>query len=156
LGSDVAFFLNGPLALCTGKGENIQKIDKIFTFHALLILPNISVSTKTVYENYRHDYALYNRYKLKINDYIQKNRIDLVAKLCTNMLESSCFSLNKELAEVKEEIEKLNIDHCCLSGSGSTFFCLFDSGDESEVIEYINLIKENISCDCILTGNNKW
>ena len=30
LGSDVAFFLGGPLAFCTGKGEKIQKIDKKF------------------------------------------------------------------------------------------------------------------------------
>jgi len=46
LGSDVAFFLDGPLALCTGRGEKIKKLNKIFHFSALLILPDVTVSTK--------------------------------------------------------------------------------------------------------------
>lgn len=156
LGSDVAFFLDGPLAFCTGKGEKIQKIEKIFSFLALLILPDISISTKKVYENYRHDFALYKRLKLEINENIRKNRIDLVAKVCANMLESTCFGLNKELAELKEEIEKVNIGHCCLSGSGSTIFCLFENGDESEVIKYQRIIKEKTGCNCKIAGNNRW
>ena len=156
LGSDVAFFLGGPLAFCSGKGEKIKKIDKIFDFLALLILPGISVSTKKVYENYRHDLALYEKLKHQINDNILKNRIDLVTKVCANMLEVSCFGLNKELAELKEEIEKLNIGKCCLSGSGSTLFCLFERGDESEVIKYQNIIKEKFGCDCIIVSNNRW
>ena len=46
LGSDVAFFLDGPLAFCRGKGEKIRKLTKKFDFLALLILPDVSVSTK--------------------------------------------------------------------------------------------------------------
>ncbi len=156
LGSDVAFFLDGPLAFCTGRGEKIQKIDKIFNFSVILILPGISVSTKKVYENYRHDMTLYKELKFKINENIKKNRIDLVAKVCANMLETSCFGLNKELAELKEEIEKLNIGHCCLSGSGSSLFCLFERGNESELIKYQNIIKENLGCNCLIASNNRW
>ena len=52
LGSDINFFLGGPLAFCTGRGEKIQPIDKIFDFSAILLLPNLSVSTKEVYGNY--------------------------------------------------------------------------------------------------------
>lgn len=156
LGSDVAFFLDGPLAFCTGKGEKIQKIDKNFDFSVLLILPDISVSTKMVYENYRHDMALYEKLKVKINENIKKNRIDLVTKVCANMLELSCFGLNRKLAELKEEIERLNIGHCCLSGSGSTLFCLFESGDESKIRKYQNIVKENIGCNCLIANNNRW
>jgi 4-diphosphocytidyl-2-C-methyl-D-erythritol kinase len=156
LGSDVAFFLGGPLAFCTGKGEKIQKIHKIFNFLALLILPDISVSTKKVYENYRHDNSLYESLKEKINYYIQKNRIDLVAKLCANMLELSCFGLNKELSEIKGRIDKLNIAPCCLSGSGSTLYCIFESGDESAVKEYQCIIEDKIGCKSIIVNNNRW
>ena len=59
LGSDVPFFLNGPLALCTGRGEKIKKLDQNFNFLALLILPDISVSTERVYAKYTHNHALY-------------------------------------------------------------------------------------------------
>ncbi len=156
LGSDVAFFLEGPLAFCTGKGEKIQKIDKIFNFSVLLFLPGISISTKMVYENYRHDKALYEKLKLQINANIQKNRIDLVTKVCANMLEISCFGLNMKLAELKKEIENLNIGHCCLSGSGSSLFCLYESGNESEVLKYQNIVKEKIGCNCLIASNNRW
>lgn len=156
LGSDVAFFLNGPLAFCMGKGEKIKKITKIFNFLALLILPSISVSTKKVYENYRHDKILYEHLKMQINEKIQKNRIDLALKVCANMLESACFGLNKELAEIKEKVNNLNIGHCCLSGSGSAFFCVLESGDESIAKEYQGIIEETIGCKCTIVSNNRW
>ncbi len=156
LGSDVAFFLNGPMAFCTGKGEKIEKITKIFNFLALLILPSVSVSTKRVYGNYRHDQALYERLKMQINEKIQKNRIDLALKVCANMLESSCFSFNKELAELKEKVNNLNIGPCCMSGSGSAFFCILASGDESKAIEYQGIIEETIGCKCEIVSNNRW
>ena len=129
LGSDVAFFLDGPLAFCTGKGEKIKKLDENFNFLALLILPDVSVSTKKVYANYRHNPALYKKLNARINDLLGKNRIDLVAKMCTNMLEISCFSLYKELAELKTKIESLGIRPLCLSGSGSAMFYIIDNSD---------------------------
>lgn len=156
LGSDAAFFLDGPLAFCTGKGEKIQKIDKNFNFVAILALPSISVSTKKVYENYKHDTDLYKRLKIQISEHLQKNRIDLVAKVCANMLQSSCFGLNKELAEMKEKIENLNIGPCCLSGSGSAFFCILERGNESRAREYQRLIEESIGCKTKIVSNNRW
>jgi len=48
LGSDVAFFLDGPLAFCTGKGEKIQKLNENFDFLAILVLPDVNISTKKV------------------------------------------------------------------------------------------------------------
>jgi 4-diphosphocytidyl-2-C-methyl-D-erythritol kinase len=156
LGSDVPFFLDGPLALCTGKGEKIQKIDKIFDFLAILILPSISVSTKKVYENYKHNTVLYEHLKTQISTYIQKNRIDLAAKVCANMLESASFGLNRELADMKEKIENLNIGPCCLSGSGSAFFCILVRGNESRAREYQRMIEEKIGCKSKIVSNNRW
>ena len=53
LGSDVAFFLNGPLAFCTGRGEKISELPGRFDFTALLILPDVNSSTKEVYAHYQ-------------------------------------------------------------------------------------------------------
>ena len=156
LGSDAAFFLDGPLAFCTGKGEKIQKIDKNFDFLAILILPPVSVSTKSVYENYIHDPALYERLKTQISEHMQKNRIDLAIKVCANMLESACFGLNRELADMKRKIEKLNIGPCCLSGSGSAFFCVLERGNESRARKYQRLIEEKIGCRSKIVSNNRW
>ncbi len=156
LGSDVAFFLSGPLAFCTGKGEKIKKLEEIFNFLAFLILPNISVSTKKVYANYEHDKHLYERLSTQINGYIEKNRIDLAVKMCANMLEKSCFGLVKSLAELKAKIELLGIGPCCLSGSGSTVFCLIESGDEEIARQYKYKLEEKIGCKSIIASNNRW
>lgn len=156
LGSDVAFFLNGPLALCRGRGEKIKKIKKKFDFLALLILPDISVSTKMVYEIYKHNPAIFKTLSAQINDYIQKNRIDLVVKICANMLQSSSFSLVKELAKLKAKVEALGIGPVCLTGSGSAMYCIIDD-ENTEIAEtYRANLQEKIGCKSVIVRNNRW
>jgi 4-diphosphocytidyl-2-C-methyl-D-erythritol kinase len=156
LGSDVAFFLNGPIAFCTGKGEKIKNLDEIFNFTAFLILPDVSVSTKKVYANYRHNQQLYEKLNIQIKDYIRKNRIDLLVKMCANMLAESCFDLEKNLAELKKTIESFGFGPCCLSGSGSAMFCIIESGDEDETIEPMHVLAEQFRCKSIIVRNNRW
>jgi len=156
LGSDVAFFLNGPLAKCRGKGEKIEKISKKFDFLALLVLPNVSVSTKRVYEHYQHNPDLYNALKVRINSYLQENRIDLVLELCANMLQNSCFSLHNELAGLKDTIESLGVTPCCLSGSGSALFCIVGADFENNAKQNRQKIENKTKCRTIIVRNNEW
>jgi len=155
LGSDVAFFLYGPLAFCKGKGEKIKKIDEIFNFLILLALPDVSLSTQKVYDNYKHNQTIYKHLSAQINEHLGKNRIDLVANMCANMLEKSAFSLVKNLAELKAKIESLGIRPCCLSGSGSIMFCLIEIGDEEIARQYKHKL-EKIGCKSIIASNNRW
>jgi len=156
LGSDVAFFLGGPLAFCTGKGEKIRELNENFDFIALLILPDVSISTKEAYAHYQHDSALYIKLSKRINSYIRKNRIDLLSKECVNMLEKSSFRLAANLAELKGMIESLEIGPCCLSGSGSAMFCLIESGDEEKAIKYKLKVEEKVGCTSMIVRNNRW
>ena len=156
LGSDVAFFLNGPLARCTGRGEKIEKIGENFDFTALLLLSGVSVSTQEVYANYRHRSALHEKLSARISSHIREKRIDLVAKMCANMLEESCFDLATSLAELKKTSGSLSIGSFCLSGSGSAMFCIVDSGDEKQVGEYRRRLEEKLGCTCIVVANNRW
>jgi len=156
LGSDVTFFLGGPMAFCTGKGEKIEKLDKIFTFLAILILPGISVSTKTVYNDYRHDDDLYKKLNTQINALLQKNRVDLVSKMCANMLQTTCFRLHHELADLKTKIESVGLGPLCLSGSGSTMFYLVEDQDQEKAKEYQRKIEEKVGCKSLIVTNNRW
>jgi 4-diphosphocytidyl-2-C-methyl-D-erythritol kinase len=156
LGSDTAFFLDGPLARCGGKGEKIEKLDEKFALLALLILPDVSVPTKKVYANYLHNPALYNELSARINDFMAENRIDLAAKMCANMLETSCLNLNKELADLKAEIESLGLVPLCLSGSGSSMFYIVDNSDVREAEENKCKLEKNIGCKAVLVSNNRW
>ena len=156
LGSDVAFFLDGPLALCSGKGEIIKKLTKNFDFSALLILPDVSASTKKVYANYQHRSDVYKKLSVVINSHIEKNSIDLVSEMRANMLESSCFSLYRELAELKARIESLGIGPLCLSGSGSALFFIMDRTEPEKALTNQMKITKNIGCTTIIVSNNRW
>ncbi|MBW8001065.1 MAG: 4-(cytidine 5'-diphospho)-2-C-methyl-D-erythritol kinase [Planctomycetes bacterium] len=156
LGSDVPFFLGGPLALCCGKGEKIRNLQKNYNFSAILILPEINASTEKVYENYKHDSTLYNKLKTQIDDAIKKNRIDLVSKMCANMLLQASCNVYNDLAEIKSKVEALGIGPLCLSGSGSAMFCIVENQNIDKALEYIARMENKVGCKSIMVSNNRW
>jgi 4-diphosphocytidyl-2-C-methyl-D-erythritol kinase len=154
LGSDVAFFLDGSIALCTGRGEKVKKLTGC-EFRAFVIVPNVSVSTKRVYENYRHDEAKYRQLREEISIYIEKKRIDLICGLCANMLQESCFELHPELGVLKKRIESLGIRPVCLSGSGSSMYCVINNRNEETVKANRDKLKQEF-CRSFIVNNNSW
>ncbi len=156
LGSDVAFFLNGPLALCTGRGEKVTPLTGPFPFAALLILPHVNSSTKEVYAHYVHDPTLYQHAHGRIQTQIRKNRVDLAAKMCVNMLQRSCFHLYEELGALKKTLEALGVGPVCLSGSGSTLFCIQDNGDIEKLEMWRDVISDKTGCESRVVRNNPW
>jgi 4-diphosphocytidyl-2-C-methyl-D-erythritol kinase len=156
LGSDVAFFLGGPLAFCWGRGEKIREINEKFPFRVLLALPGVSVSTKSVYENFNVDLSVFSGLREKINSEISKKNIDFVAGMCANMLERCCFELYPQLAELKQYIQSLGIGHVCLSGSGSTVYCLLEDISDEDVKHYQVQLKERCNCESLVVYNNRW
>jgi len=157
LGSDVAFFIYGPLSYCTGKGELIQELEAFFDFKAILILPDISISTPKVYRTYVHNRDIYAQLHQEINGYIKENRIDFAAKMCANMLLESCFGLERGLAKAKERIELKGIGPICLSGSGSALYCLVDSNIDIAQIDSIqNVIIQETGYPSVIIGSIRW
>lgn len=156
LGSDVPFFLEGPLALCTGKGEKIKKLQNNFDFLSILILPEINASTAIVYENYEHNPALYKSLSKQANNFIEKNSIDLLSKMCANALLSSCCHVYREIAELKSKIESLGLRPLCLSGSGSAMFYIVENNDVNIAVEYRNKLEKQTGCKSVIVSNNRW
>jgi 4-diphosphocytidyl-2-C-methyl-D-erythritol kinase len=155
LGSDVAFFFNGPTAFCTGKGEIVKKLEKC-VFRGLLFVPAVSVSTARVYENYRHDAVKYRWLSREINASMAKKRLDLICKMCTNMLQESCFELHPNLGVLKKRIESLGIGPVCLSGSGSSMFCIINGRNEEGVRTYRDELERDFGCRSVFVNNNGW
>lgn len=156
LGSDVAFFLNGPLAFCTGRGEKIVELPQRFDFTAILILPAVNSSTKEVYAHYRHDAALYRQLKSQIAAHLRENKLDLLVQMCANMLEGSCFGLYEELGDLKEAVQTLGMGPVCLSGSGSAMFCILDRADAERLKDMRDTIADRTECGCVVVRNNRW
>ena len=155
LGSDVPFFLGGPLALCKGRGEKIEQFSQKFPFKAILILPDIRVSTQNIYDNYTHNHQLYDKFSSKINIFITQKKFDLLTKVCANMLAKSCFQLYEQLADLKSRAEALGIGPFCLSGSGSAMYCVLDCNDE-DAKHYQLMLKDVVGCESIIVNNNRW
>jgi 4-diphosphocytidyl-2-C-methyl-D-erythritol kinase len=157
LGSDVNFFLEGPLAFCSGRGEKINPLNVDFQFQAILIIPDISTSTKKVYENYNHNQDIHCQLSVKINAFLDKNKVDFAAQMCANMLEESCFQLYPELADIKKRVEESARRSVCLSGSGSTLYCLIDGNDKVHTIDRCrDILKIDYNCLCKLVCSNRW
>jgi len=156
LGSDVNFFLDGPLAFCTGRGEKIHPIPALYPFSALLILPNVTTSTKKVYEKYSHSSQQYRTLADKINAFRDKNRVDFAAQMCANMLEESCFRLHPELVAIKNAAAKLTGKNVCLSGSGSAMFCLLDNDNDATIEHCRDVLRIDFNCVSRVVHNNRW
>lgn len=155
LGSDVPFFLAGPISLCTGRGEIVQCIQEQFSFIALLIVPQIHCSTSQVYANYRHDQQAYDRLDTLISTCLRMGRVDEMCNLDANMLASSCLSLSSELTVLKKRVEQL-IGHVSLSGSGSAMFKVFRTDAEDKVKACCELISKEVGCTSVVVHSNDW
>jgi 4-diphosphocytidyl-2-C-methyl-D-erythritol kinase len=156
LGSDVPFFLAGPMAICTGRGEKVTKLDNTFQFLVLLILPNITISTKKVYENFKADLPLFNVLKEQVKPLLLKNRVDLIVKMCANMLAKTCFVIDNELALLRVKIEQLCRLPVALSGSGCALFVVMDNKDYRKAELFRREIIDTLKCNCIIVFNNQW
>ena len=155
LGSDVPFFLGGPLALCKGRGEKIYQLEEQYCFTAILVLPAINVSTTEIYSNYVHEQRVYQRLSRKINKFLDEKRVDLLAQLCENMLEKSCFQLHEWLADVKRRVQQLLSTPVCISGSGSAMYFII-SGDDEDARRYQLMFSEVVGCENVIVHNNRW
>jgi 4-diphosphocytidyl-2-C-methyl-D-erythritol kinase len=156
LGSDVAFFLNGPLALCRGRGEKITALPAGFDFAALLIMPDINISTAKIYKHYRHDRQTYEQLGRHVRKHLEQNRIDLLAAMCANMLAETCFRLFVEVDRLRKTIESLGVKPVCLSGSGSTLFSILDDHDRERLQELRDEITEKAGCKSFVVRNCRW
>lgn len=156
LGSDVPFFLDGPLAVCSGRGEKIQKIPENFDFAAILVLPDINVSTARIYESYRHDSQEYEALWRALEGHLGKNRIDLAAGMCANMLSDTCLRIYEQLGATKKKLEGLGIGPVCLTGSGGGMFALLSENQQKNAGRYQRMILDTTGCKSILVYNNRW
>jgi 4-diphosphocytidyl-2-C-methyl-D-erythritol kinase len=128
LGSDVPFFFYGPSSVCTGRGERVVPIAKPRPRFAVLVFPDLAMSTPAVYREF-------DRMKLGSAAAIEgqpdwRRWTSLPARellpLLVNDLEAPAFVLSPELRELRERIEQIVGRTVRMSGSGSTLFTLSD------------------------------
>lgn len=160
LGSDVPFFLNGPIASSHGRGEKITpcKIEK--TTNLLLVKPPFPVSTAWVYGEYKNRIQdagnrrqntevrsqetgdqTYAELTKKDNEadnieflirLIEKAEFEDLADILTNDLESVTIKSFPVISGIKDRLKKQGAIFSMMSGSGPTVFGIFRSAEETE------------------------
>lgn len=124
LGSDVPFFLYGPAARVSGRGEVVKPFTPAESFHAVLVKPGCSVSTAWAYR------------ALSLTKNRQNNRLscfglaggDLlsVASALWNDFETIVFERFPEIGEIKARLVAQGSCGALMSGSGAAVVGLFE------------------------------
>ena len=71
------------------------------------------------------------------------------------MLQESCFELHPELGVLKKKTELLGIRPVCLSGSGSSMFCIINERNE-EGVDDREKLEQELNCKSFIVNNNSW
>ena len=112
IGADVPFFINGGAAYIGGKGEIVNTIS-IEKKYFVLILPNLNISTKDIYES------------LSSKDFMTHHSLDELITSNINSFEKIVMSKYPSLKETKYWLSAFGSVR--MSGTGSTLYIEFDS-----------------------------
>ncbi len=149
IGSDTPLFIYQRRCIIKNLGDKVIPVDD-FKLYYLILIPEISISTKDVYDKLDQigEYGDLTDLEDKVNiliEEIKKGNIVEVEKYMFNRLEKACFELNGYLKEVKYEIERQADKKFFLTGSGSALFSVFNEREEVEKIEkkiFLNGLKK--------------
>lgn len=127
LGSDVPFFLYGPTAIVSGRGETVQPVAIEGFRWAVLVNPGFGVETKWAYSELastRKGVRPLSRLHQEI-DHQRRIRWSDLCAAAENDFEAPVFAAHAGLREIKQALLDRGADIALLSGSGATVFGLF-------------------------------
>lgn len=125
VGSDVPFFLTGPVSVCRGRGERVEPLALKRALHFVLVCPPLGLSTAEVYRNLVPSERP-EPIARALKSLAGANPADLGRSLF-NRLQPTAEALVPALGRVREALEELHpshLDGSLMSGSGSAYFGL--------------------------------
>ncbi len=151
LGSDVAFFLRGGTALCTGRGERVHPLHCSGTLHHVLVLPRLHVSTAQVYAASRTALTDSCDAGTKMIEALAAGSPERIAACLRNDLQEPAIEQSGGLARLHRELAglcpRLGLRGLLLSGSGAAFFAL--AGDEEEAAHAARVLDGRLEARCV-------
>ncbi|MGD8534856.1 MAG: 4-(cytidine 5'-diphospho)-2-C-methyl-D-erythritol kinase [Candidatus Aminicenantes bacterium] len=127
LGADVPFFLEGGLCLGTARGDKITPVADLASVSCLLVFPELSISTASIYE--QHQYSLTSPSKdSKIIKFLDSRELGFLE----NELEETVFRLHPQLRTIKSLFQSHGSELSLVSGTGSALFGLFSEREKAE------------------------
>jgi len=141
IGADVPFCILSGTALAEGIGEKLPPLPSLPPCHILIANPNISVSTKWVYENLNAN-ALVNHPDIDgIITALHYQDLDGITSRMENVLETVTIKKHPIIKELKTQILTLGAKNTLMSGSGPTVFGIYTN--ESKAQNAYNKLKND-------------
>ena len=129
LGADVPYCVMRGTALAEGIGEKLTVLPPMVKCPVLIAKPQISVSTKFVYENLKLNSRTVHPDIDRLTADIRAKDLRAIAADMGNVLETVTIPNYPVIAEIKEHMMEHGALNSMMSGSGPTVFGLFDSED---------------------------
>ena len=156
IGADIPYCLMRGTALAEGIGEKLKSLPPMIKCPVLIAKPQISVSTKFVYENLKLDgKANHPDIDQLIKD-IKAKDLQGVCDHMGNILETVTIPNYPIIAEIKKNMIENGATGAMMSGSGPTVFGLFDDAEKAKQA-YKAMKKSGLSRQTYLTDiyNNR-
>lgn len=141
IGADVPYCLMRGTALAEGIGEKLKSLPPMVKCPVLIAKPNISVSTKFVYQNLVLDENTVHPDIDGMIENIKANDLHAIADSMGNVLESVTIPHYPIIEEIKNRMKASGAINAMMSGSGPTVFGLFE--DEETARKAMEDMKES-------------
>ncbi|SFA83896.1 4-diphosphocytidyl-2-C-methyl-D-erythritol kinase [Acetitomaculum ruminis DSM 5522] len=141
IGADVPYCIMGGTALSEGIGEILTRLPFVGELDILIAKPDISVSTKSVYESLVLDENTKHPDTLAMINAIKNKDYKKMYENMSNVLESVTITMHPVIAKIKEMMENHGADKALMSGSGPTVFGIFE--DSKKAMKAAEFIKES-------------
>lgn len=136
LGSDTYFCVYERPSIVTGRGDKLDFIESNLKCNILIVKPDFGLSTKLIFENH-----VFIENKIidnsKLLQSLKDNNIDGVIDNINNDLYITAINVSEELQDASRKLQIIN-PNFKMSGSGSTFFLLYD--DKNNIDDIIKKI----------------
>lgn len=156
IGADVPYCLMRGTALAEGIGEKLKSLPPMIKCPVLIAKPQISVSTKFVYENLKLDGKAEHPDIDRLIKDIKAKDLQGVCDHMGNILETVTIPNYPIIAEIKKNMLENGAAGVMMSGSGPTVFGLFDDAEKAKQA-YKAMKKSGLSRQTYLTDiyNNR-
>ena len=131
LGADVPFLIKGGIALAEGIGEKLTALPAFPECSLVIVKPNVSVSTKEVYEAFDSLTEVVHPDIKKLTDSLGKEDLGYIVKLLGNVLEDVTIKKHGIIDEIKRLLVENGAVFSMMTGSGPTVFGIFENEEKA-------------------------
>ena len=133
IGADVPYCIMRGTALAEGIGDKLSPLPAMVKCPVLIAKPQISVSTKFVYQNLKLDDKTVHPDIDRLIEDIRNKDLKAVSDHMGNVLESVTIPNYPVISQIKEQMMDSGAVGSMMSGSGPTIFGLFDDSRTAQL-----------------------